>query len=294
MILFKRLLHKRNIHASKEFLYRKKYTNNIHDYNIVYFHSNCKKKIQSNHNLNPSTSYDTMEQDGAWCIKDNNQVWWIPIFDSVIKFMSITNTINDTNDKNSIVLATCDINHKNNDYDNATNIFTYGNMKNTNDGFNKELEFYLSKDFNYHDSFISNIADINTLYEYLNHKSNIYKLSNISFNNPIFYPRLIGAERNVFHHVNGHVTNQIKCDLILSYQINLYLYKPINIKIPSVMTICFNDLYKISKLNIKHKPSYKFINNIDLDSSRSFKSIKYKVMYQLIKLLYTFKYNYLK
>lgn len=119
------------------------------------------------------------DTDGAWCMRDLDQTWWQPIHRMLVD-----------------------------------NIHKHGGPLGVEVG--SGFESLLSQHVVYEDLFVT-INGRSSVLSYLNTKrSSMFTVRYYGLEPPIFSPRLVGAERNVFSAEGGHVPNQLRINAMVS------------------------------------------------------------------------------
>lgn len=118
------------------------------------------------------------DTDGAWCMRDLDQTWWQPIHRMLV-----------------------------------VNLHEHGGPLGAEVG--SDFESLLSQHVVYEDLFVT-INGRSSVLSYLNTKRTMFTVRYYGLEPPIFSPRLVGAERNVFSAEGGHVPNQLRINVMLS------------------------------------------------------------------------------
>ena len=146
---------------------------------------------------------------GAWCVKDLDQTWWQPIHQLLVERLN-------------------------------------GNASHCTDGTEKTgFESFLSQHIVYEDFFVI-VSGRTNVVNYLSSQWIMFPCRYYDFSPPVFRPRLIGAERNVFNAEGSHVPNQLWINAMVSCS----LWR-LAIVIDSHIVLSFDDNNLVSKFQVK-------------------------------------------
>lgn len=150
------------------------------------------------------------DSDGAWCTRNLDQTWWQPIHRMLVD-----------------------------------NLHKHGGPVGAEAG--SGFESLLSQHVVYEDLFVT-INGRSSVLSYLNTKRTMFTVRYYGLEPPIFSPRLVGAERNVFSTEGGHVPNQLRINAMVSC--SLWKVVPVMEECRCRIIISFDDTNMITGYQI--------------------------------------------